>query len=430
MRFLSRLKFFPLSHGVTLAVVLSFLALIILFWPDQNSLVKEEEIILSISDDASTLIPDPLLEWEVAQVQAGDSLSVLFNRHKLSAANIVDIVNTAPKEALKLQPNQELRWIRSANDRLLKLHIVISPLASHSFERQNENEAFTYQLAERDAEYRPHFVRVTIDNSLFVDGLRAGIPEQALIDMANIFGWDIDFALDIQPGDHYSLIYEEIFLDGKRIGTGKILATQFSNKGRLLTAIRYTNQKGQSDYYTPQGKSMRKEFLRNPIDFTRISSRFTTARKHPVLQSTIRAHRGTDYAAPTGTPIKASGDGKVVFAGKKSGYGNTIILQHGAQYRTLYAHLSRFNKNTKTGRFVKQGQVIGYVGMTGLATGPHLHYEFQVNGVHRDPLKVALPQAQAIAKEYLSDFLEHSENMINWLGSFNDSATAISGHFQ
>src|SRR5690554_4007672 len=171
---------------------------------------------------------------------------------------------------------------------------------------------------------------------------------------------------------------------------------------------------------------MRKEFLRNPIDFTRISSRFSTARKHPVLNSTVRAHKGTDYAAPTGTPIKAAGDGKIIFAGRKGGYGNTVILQHGAKYQTLYAHMSRFNRNTKTGRYVKQGQIIGYVGMTGLATGPHLHYEFRVNGVHRDHFKVDLPKAQNIASEYRSDFMERKQNVLNWLNSYNQQATQIS----
>lgn len=439
----SLFKHFPLTHILGVGALFALLA-ILFFWPASSTDKSTEptaQVATSMSDpsledSADDLLPDinlhvltstdeeePVLEdiepvqeptWQYGKVQSGDSLSVIFKRYDLGASNVHNIAQIAPKEALKIQPNQQLRWQLNDEDKLQQFIIDISPLAYHSF-RRNDDGSFKYQKITNEAERQLRFAQATITSSLFVDGYRAGVPEKALYDIANIFGWDIDFASDIREGDSFSVVFEELYLDGERIGYGNTLATKFFNRGRELTAVRYTNAQGISNYFTPDGRSMRKEFLRNPIDFTRISSRFSTARKHPVLQSTIRAHKGTDYAAPTGTPIKASGDGKIIFAGRKGGYGNAVILQHGQTYTTLYGHLSRFHKDTKTGRFVKQGQVIGYVGMTGLASGPHLHYEFQVNGVHRDPLTVKLPQAQSIGKNEMAAFNKATQGTVQWL---------------
>lgn len=275
------------------------------------------------------------------------------------------------------------------------------------------------------ADRRPKFAHVTIASSLFLDGAKEDIPQSTLIELAGLFGWDIDFALDIRQGDEFSLIYEELFLEGQRIGFGNILIANFINRGRELTAIRYEDQKGEAQYYDPSGHSMRKEFLRNPIDFARISSRFNLRRKHPVLNK-FRAHKGTDYAAATGTPIKSTGDGKVIFAGRKGGFGNCVIIQHGSRYQTLYAHLSKFNRKARKGRRVKQGQVIGYVGSTGLATGPHLHFEFRVDGVHRDSLRIKLPKSRSIQKDQRKAYRAEAERMIEWLKSHQK--TQIANH--
>jgi murein DD-endopeptidase MepM/ murein hydrolase activator NlpD len=231
------------------------------------------------------------------------------------------------------------------------------------------------------------------------------------MELANIFGWDIDFALEIRAGDSFNLIYEEAYLDGEVFDNGNILAAEFTNRGKVFRAIRYQDDQGNSNYYSPDGSSMRKAFLRAPVDFRRISSRFRTARWHPVLGKK-RPHKGVDYAAATGTPIKASGDGRVIFRGTKGGYGKTVIIKHGSQYTTLYGHMSRFNKKVKNGSRVQQGQTIGYVGKSGLATGPHLHYEFRVNGVHRNPLTVKIPAAAPIDKRYKSDFQHQSEPLL------------------
>jgi murein DD-endopeptidase MepM/ murein hydrolase activator NlpD len=231
------------------------------------------------------------------------------------------------------------------------------------------------------------------------------------MELAGIFGWDIDFALDIRKGDQFTVLYEELYLDGERIGNGDILAAEFINQGRRYQAVRYTDAGGKTDFYSLDGKSMRKAFLRTPVEFSRISSGFSLGRKHPILNK-IRAHKGVDYAAATGTPIKATSNGKIVHRGKKGGYGNTIIIQHGTKYSTLYAHMSKFRGGLKTGSHVKQGQVIGYIGSSGLATGPHLHYEFRVDGVHRDPLKVKLPGSEPLDSKYLADFSRKAESLL------------------
>tara|TARA_R110002167_G_scaffold34906_1_gene111524 strand:+ start:1859 stop:3124 length:1266 start_codon:yes stop_codon:yes gene_type:complete len=411
----SRLQYFPATHlaGVVIALVL---ILSILLWPSGNN---RQITSLKIALPDSPALPadvDREDKWEQDKVKSGDSLSTLFSRNNLSASDVVDIASKVPKEAIRLYPGQEIRWERNWDGRVKSLEIPLSALAHHRIDRA-EDGAVNYQLVERDAEYIPHFASTTIENSLFLDGERAGVPEQILIELAGILGWDIDFALDIRKGDSFSLIYEDVFLDGLKIGNGNILVARFSNQGRDITAIRYEDKDGNASYYTPEGLSMRKEFLRNPIDFARISSRFNLGRKHPVL-NTIRAHKGTDYAAATGTPIKAAGDGKIIFAGRKGGYGNVVIIQHGTRYQTLYAHMNSFHRSVRKGRSVKQGQIIGYVGSTGLATGPHLHYEFRVDGVHRDSLRVKLPKAQSISAVEKPAFLQRSRAMLTWLDGY------------
>ena len=232
----------------------------------------------------------------------------------------------------------------------------------------------------------------------------------------NVFAYDIDFARDLRTGDSFEVVYEQkMRVDNQQFaGTGNILAARFTNKGKTLTAVRYVDKSGQPSYYNSDGTSSRRAFIRTPVDFSRISSKFNPGRKHPVLNK-IRAHRGVDYAAPTGTPIKATGNGKIAFVGNKNGYGKTIIIQHGGKYRTLYAHMNGYAKGMRNGSTVSQGQVIGYVGKTGLATGPHLHYEFHVNGTHIDPLSHKLPTADPIPKSEMARFKQATQPYIAML---------------
>jgi murein DD-endopeptidase MepM/ murein hydrolase activator NlpD len=413
MAVLGQWQYFPKAHIAAISLII----IIVVFAIGKNSNPQQKREIqtLVVNSTALNIEPKEVELWQQTELKAGDNLSRVFTRYSLSAADALAIASSAPKRVLNLQPGQIIKWQSSDNNNVTNMRIETSPLIAHVFER-SINGDYDYKLDEKVADRRPKFAQAIINSSLFLDGAKQDIPQSTLIELAGLFGWDIDFALDIRPGDQFSLIYEELFLDGERIGFGNILIADFINRGREITAIRYEDGKGNAQYYDPSGHSMRKEFLRNPIDLARISSRFNLKRKHPVLNK-FRAHRGTDYAARTGTPIKSTGDGKVIFAGRKGGFGNCVIVQHGSRYQTLYAHLSKFNRKARKGRRVKQGQVIGYVGSTGLATGPHLHFEFRVDGVHRDSLRVKLPKSRSISKDQKEYYKAEADRMIEWLRS-------------
>jgi len=252
--------------------------------------------------------------------------------------------------------------------------------------------------------------RAQITSSLFAAGQEAGMSAETIMTLANqIFGWDIDFALDLREGDEFSVLYEQKFQDGEYVNDGRVLAAEFVNQGKTHRAVWFQSQDGEvHGYFTPEGKGMRKAFLRAPLDFTRVSSVFNPRRRHPI-SGIVRAHKGVDYAAPTGTPIWAAGEGRIQFAGRKGGYGNVVMIDHGKGISTVYGHMSRFGKSARVGRTVKQGDIIGYVGMTGAATGPHLHYEYRVKGVHKNPATIPMPRTE-IPSSYLAEFRSQSES--------------------
>lgn len=354
---------------------------------------------------ASPLSTQSVRQWKEVKVKRGDNLSLIFNRLGIPVKQMFALLEADSDKRLKrLRPEQTLRFVM-AGDELQGLEYQLDQTHKLIFERGDSG----YSVAQdtQDIEIRYKHTNGTIENSLYVAGLQSGLNDNTIMELVGIFGWDIDFALDIRKGDSFSLIYEEHYLNGEKLRNGHIIAAEFVNQGRTYRAVRYTDPDGNSNYFSPDGHSMRKAFLRSPVDFRRISSRFTKSRWHPVLGKK-RPHRGVDYAAAIGTPIKASGDGKIIFRGKKGGYGKTIILSHGGKYTTLYAHMSRYKRGLKTGSRVKQGQIIGYVGKSGLATGPHLHYEFRINGVHRNPLTVKFPNASPIKAAYKDDFLQKS----------------------
>lgn len=354
-----------------------------------------------IIDDANNLTPK---QWREFIVKSGDNLARLFKRANIKPQQLDELMKSgdAVKKLRKIFPKDVIRVLSDANGTLQALRYDIDHKSYLMVERQHDTliaKTYNHQIETREA----HASGV-IDSSLFIAAKDAGISQNIIMELANIFAWDVDFALDIRKGDSFTVLYEELYRNGEKISDGKILAADFTNNGKVYRAVRYTNpQTNISEYYTADGKSMRKAFLRTPVNFTRISSRFTTSRYHPVLHK-FRSHKGVDYAAKRGTPIYAAGDGKVIFKGKKGGYGNVMILQHGTKYTTLYAHLKTYNKKLRKGSKVKQGQTIAYVGSSGLATGPHLHYEFRVNGVHRNPLTVRLPISNPVPKRYMADF--------------------------
>jgi murein DD-endopeptidase MepM/ murein hydrolase activator NlpD len=285
------------------------------------------------------------------------------------------------------------------------------------------DEGFEASEIEREIETRIVGRYGVIKTSLFEAGNAAEIPNSIIMDMAGIFQWDIDFILDPRAGDRFTVLYEERWREGKRLGFGKVLAAEYVNRGESYRAVYYDDDgDGRGGHYTPDGRSVRKAFVRAPLEFTRVSSNFNPNRRHPVL-NTIRAHRGVDYAAPTGTPVHAAGDGKIIHRGPDGGYGNAVVLQHGDNITTLYAHLSRFAA-PKVGARVKQGDVIGYVGQTGLASGPHLHYEYRLRGVHRNPRTVELPPAEPVAESHRGDFERASTVLWRQLDAFQSAWVA------
>jgi murein DD-endopeptidase MepM/ murein hydrolase activator NlpD len=347
--------------------------------------------------------PTSAITWSSEWVRKGDTLSAIFKRagqsqttlHRLLQAEGLD------REFRRLQPGDEVRF-RVDDDELLELAYTTDALSTLYVTR--EGDRWVARDVVTPTEVRTRFVGGVIQQSLYVSALQAGLNDRLIMELVGIFGWDVDFALDIRAGDRFGLIHEEIYAeDGTKLADGAILAASFTNQGRDFHAVRFADATGTPNFFAPDGYSMRKAFLRSPVDFRRISSRFRGSRYHPVL-GVKRPHRGVDYAASRGTPVKASGDGKVIHAARKGGYGKTVILQHGGRYRTLYAHLNGYARGIKTGTRVRQGQTIGYVGATGLATGPHLHYEFLVDGVHRNPLTVDLPKADPLEKRLLPDF--------------------------
>lgn len=340
---------------------------------------------------------------QVLTVGRGDSLDRMFKRHGLDRGDLAQVMqlDLARKYLRLIRPGDEIR-VQAEAGSLQALTRDVSLTESLQVSR-DEAGKFTASMLPRELERRQVRASGEIRSSLFEAAAEAGVSDRTIMNLAGIFAWDIDFVLDIRQGDRFNVVYEELWRDGKRVGEGQILAAEFINQGEDFQAVRYEDPAtGEADYYTPAGRSLRKAFVRAPVAFSRISSNFNPSRRHPKL-NTIRAHKGVDYAAPTGTPVKAAGDGKVIFRGRKGGYGNVVILQHGGNITTLYAHLSRFAK-AGNGARVRQGQVIGYVGATGLATGPHLHYEYRVNGVHMNPRTVKLPDAEPIAPERMAAF--------------------------
>jgi murein DD-endopeptidase MepM/ murein hydrolase activator NlpD len=351
----------------------------------------------------------------------GDTLDKLFRKHDLDLGHLSEIskLDEARKRFRRLKPGDQFEITHDRGD-LVSMYSNLSLTSALKIERAESG--FKAEIVERPIEKRKRLAYGTIDSSLFQSAADAGLSDRVIMNIAGIFAWDVDFVLDIRTGDNYYVQYEEIWQNGEYVMDGEIVAAEFNNNGRTYHAIRFIDDEGRSDYFTPDGHSVRKAFLRAPVDFTRISSNFNPRRRHPIL-NTIRAHRGVDYAAPRGTPIKAAGDGKVIFRGVKGGYGNTIILQHGGNITTLYAHMSRF-AGARIGGRVRQGQTIGYVGATGLATANHLHYEYRLNGVHRNPRTVKLPQANPIDQRYRQRFLATVEPIMQELEKFKNTQLA------
>ena len=377
---------------------------------DSSSELTIEKISLSPVDGGIAIPKENKIN-----IRSGDTFYSTLIKFNVSPATINKIGKDRKlKEFISLRVNDQI-YITSNNglifvkrfDDDFYLDVLTIDGSDYTFEKQRDN-------LEKIAQFR-EFI---ISDSLYSSGKKAGVPESVLGDLIYIFGWDIDYAYDIRNGDKVKILYEDVFSNGRLVSNGDILAAEFTNKGSKINVIRFT-QKGRKDYYTTDSNNVRKAFLRTPIEFARISSHYNPNRKHPVLNK-IRAHKGTDYAAKTGTAVKVTGDGVIKTAQYSNSYGNYIDVMHYNKYMTRYAHLKGFAKDIKKGVKVSQGQTIGYVGSTGLATGPHLHYEFHINGKHTDPVKVEPPNAQSINsynKKYFDKLVEERSEIISNISS-------------
>ena len=358
---------------------------------------------------------DPI-EWITASVRKKDTLSEIFGRHNLSmrtAIEIAEMEEAAP--LLKIRPGQNI-FLHIEQEELQALKYQIDTFDTLLITKNDTG--YEANISTREPEVKTRSKKATINSSLLAAAGNSDISYNVVYELISLFGWQVDFAKDIQRGDEFSIIYEEHFLDGEKVADGEILAAELVTGSKSLRAVRHVDEDGYVDYFAPDGDGIKGSFLRTPIKFGRVTSNFSKRRYHPILKE-WRAHKGVDYGAPMKTPVFSTGDGVIRFAGAKKGYGRTVIIRHGGKFQTLYAHLNHFAKGIKSGSRVKQGDVIGYVGKTGWATGPHLHYEFQVNGVHKNPLTVTLPKSAPIDKKYLKDFKKVASNWSAELDKLN-----------
>lgn len=391
----------PKPHRTGLAFASAFLGVLVLLPSEPveasrhaESLVLDTGIryplAISISDTPQVQVKEDDINWQTYKVGRGDTLAKIFSRAGLTARDTYNVTQSGElaKTLVTLLPGDELMLSKDANGGFAGLKYTLSSTDTLMIKPDEEGKLVA-QLDTKDVEVRYNYAQGVIESSFWNAGVEAGLTDNQIMHLAAIFGWDIDFAMEIRKGDTFNVVFEENYIDGEFVGYGDIVAAEFVNQGEQFNAIQYTD----GNYYTADGRSMRKSFLRAPVNFKYVSSNFSKARFHPV-QKRWKAHNGTDYVAPVGTPVMAAGDGRVIEAGYNRFNGNYVFIQHGEKYVTKYLHFKK--KAVKKGDYVKQGQTVGYLGGTGMATAPHLHYEFLVDGVHRNPRTVELPKAKPI----------------------------------
>ncbi len=378
---------------------------------------EDKQVLIKAPEQKSTA-----LTWQTATVKSGDSLGKILNKFGFSAKTIHDLASSKDgKKLTNLNIGDKLEIASDDDGKLLKLHYPIS--ITDTLKWQLSEQGYVSSKEQKSIETRLNYAQATINSNFWNAALGAGLTNNQTMHLANIFGWDVDFALDIRQGDSFNVIYENEYIDGDFVANGKILAAEFVNQGETFQAVRFKD----GEFYTPQGNSMRKSFLRAPVSFQYISSSFKPKRYHPILKR-VKAHNGVDYRAPKGTPVKAAGNGRVIAATYNKYNGNYVFIQHANNIVTKYLHFSK--RAVKKGARVKQGQIIGYVGSTGLSQAPHLHYEFLLNGVHRNPRTVKLPDAEPINKKYKAEFAQVATELLNKLEGSKNALLAATDHAQ
>ncbi|MBN3491352.1 peptidoglycan DD-metalloendopeptidase family protein [Vibrio neptunius] len=415
----------PWMHRACITLF-SALIVIALFLPSPQDLRPDEKLYevgehypiainaeaLMSSDSENTAAS---LRWEKHTIGSGDSMALLFQRAGLSSRLLYDLTTTSKEikqQLTRVRPGDSFQFGFDTNDQLVQIKRQLN--AYETFLITRSETGFTSQLNKKEVSYQYNYAEADITSNFWNAGVGAGLTANQIMELAGIFGWDIDFALDIRKGDHFEILYQERVVEGEVVGRGKIIAAIFTNQGDTFKAI--INDKN-GNYYDENGRAMKKAFLRSPLDFRRVSSNFNPRRRHPVTGK-VRAHRGTDYAAPVGTPIWAAGDGIVQKSSYNQFNGNYVFIKHSNTYITKYLHLTK--RTVKTGQRVKQGQTIGTLGGTGRVTGPHLHYEFLVNGVHKNPRTVKLPQSKSLTGKDKATFIANAKLRLEKLDRYGE----------
>ena len=415
-------KQMPRPHRIGLVTASAFVGLLILLPSEKveasrhtESLIletgKRYPLSMTLTQSDVLIEQDDEPQWQTYTVKSGDTLAKIFKRAGLSPKDTYAVSHAGEqaKTLVTLLPGDKLD-LNVIDNQFAGLRYALSPTDTLYIEPEEDSDELLSHIDSKPVEVRHNFAQGEITSSFWNAGVAAGLTDNQIMHLAGIFGWDIDFAMEIRGGDTFNVVYEERYIDGEFVGYGDIVAAEFVNQGEKFAAIQHAD----GNYYTPEGRSMRKSFLRAPINFKYVSSNFSKARFHPV-QKRWKAHRGTDYVAAVGTPVMAAGDGKVIEASYNKYNGNYVFIQHGEKYTTKYLHFKK--KAVKKGDIVKQGQTIGYLGSTGLASGPHVHYEFLVDGVHRNPRTVDLPKALPIDPKQRDAFMQIAEQRLAQLGT-------------
>ena len=384
--------------SVLIAFLLSIFLIMLLYadFITDDSLPEERvEISESFNEEISEV-----LSYRIHEVMDGENLSIIFEEFKVPLNTAYRIFRLDKNNLLsKIKPGDEMKFTYLGED-ITGIEIIKDSINSILIEITDK---ISIKKISKDVELIQSFKSGVIKTSFYEAALEAEIPDSIIMDFAYIFGWDIDFIFDIREGDSFNVIYETPYSDGEKVKNGDIILAKFVNRGKIYSANRFFLNDNDKEFFDDNGNNLQKAFLRAPLDFAYISSHFNPNRMHPVLH-TIRAHNGVDYAAKTGSPVRTTGNGTVHYAGRRNGCGNEIVIKHSNDYSTRYCHLNKFKSGIKKGTKVIQGETIGFVGSTGLATGPHLHYEFKIGNKHVDPVKLQLPSAEPISQNLRSDF--------------------------
>ena len=404
---------------IILAVVLLMLAVALSVMSYLRN--HRHAIAQQIAAEEQALQPKIQYQQTSVVVKPYDTLTKIFKRLNLDLANVRAILALKDAQSLRhLTPKQEMLFLLESNG---KLHQISYQIDQTTVLTITNADGFKAHITKLKLEGKLEYLSVPVQSSVTASAKQAGLSRRLTTQLINIFNEKINFNRGSRTGDQFAVLYKNYYVNDKRVGEGDIEAAEFVHNNQSYRAVKFTDSAGHSDYYTPEGATLKSPFIRYPLDRPKVTSRFSLHRWHPILQM-FCAHLGVDLSAPVGTPVKATSNGKIAFAGIKANYGKTVIIQHG-QYSTLYAHLNGFAQGVKTGVNVARGQVIGRLGETGLATGPHVHYEFRIGNTHYDPLKVKLPAGEMIASAYRKQFLATAAQLFAKLDSKNDSIFAL-----